>query len=139
MKTFFSLLTLTFLLVLTSGCYGSRRDMAANWAQSVQEAGTFPITLTRFQPIAFNETITLTLTFTDAEHATLNCGNNLLLKLYDPSYLNGKADIYFEDADGDKRADLRFRAILLPENTPMHVIFLYRPTYWEKFILPVDF
>ncbi len=113
--------------------------MAMDWAHEVQREAVFPVSITRQQPIGHGKTIPITLAFYDAQHAELDCGNNLTLKIYDPSYKDGKAQFFFEDADGDGITDLRFAATLLPEHTPLNVIFLYRPDGWEKFVLPIAF
>ncbi len=130
---------LLLLLLSQTGCHAllARRSAAMEWAHHTHATTTtYPTTATYTQPLSLNTTLTLTLTITDPHNATLDCGNNLRLRIATPDYTTGKAHFTFEDADNDGTADLHFIAPLHNTPTPLHVIFLHRPTTWEHYLLP---
>ncbi len=113
-----------------------RKSAAMEWVHSVHAAGQFPTTATYSQPIGVETSIPLTVTFTDAHNAILDCGNDLRLRVYNPAYIGGTAHFVFWDIDGDGCRDLSFSATLAEDNTPLNALFFYRETTWESILFP---
>lgn len=118
------------LLSLTFCCGCAAHFSPSRWAESAS-AGveTYPRTLTL-------EEEGLTLVFSDPQTATIDFGRGLKLKVRSADYLGGWAKILLRDMDGDGQKDVWFSATLLPELTPVEVIFLRRENEWERYVLP---
>lgn len=120
-----------FALLSLAFCCGCAAHFSpSRWAQSASEGVTaYPSERTLEQE-------GLTLVFSDPQTATIDFGMGLKLKVRSADYLHGWAKIVLKDMDGDGRNDVWFSAILLPELSPLEVIFLRRENEWERYVLP---
>lgn len=129
----------SLMLLAVCGCRTmlSEPDDIVNWihAQIAPECH-YPLTATRTLYLADHLKHPVTLTASDANHLSIDFGNNLILKLKDPQYQGEWAHIRLLDLDGDRIKDLEFITQFNDSQAPMTALFLYRPTEWERYLLP---
>jgi len=127
------------LLAALAGCAAfARRMEPMEWARDLHARGEFPLDAEQRLYLGRSRALPMKAHFDDAAHGEIDFGDGLVLRVRDPGYAGGWATLALGDLDGDRVADLRFSAVLLPEGQRVNLAFLRRDAAWERYVLPDD-